>query len=162
MPCFGKPFSFVCVAALVLVGARKKTRRLSNGPRPGNRCLGNFAGCALLPRRGRPMRRPGGGFCPTRGIRAYHGNPFYRRCGFEEGYPLLLSTRGHSRRNSTLRKPIWPSPGPLWIRQDPVARVQDLVESKPLQGRTTTPGKTPSTWAKPRSSRIKPPSSPRV
>jgi len=35
MPCFGKPFSFVCVAALVLVGvARKKTRRLSNGPGP--------------------------------------------------------------------------------------------------------------------------------
>jgi len=37
---FWEALSFVCVAALVLVGWReKRPRRLSNGPRPRYRCL---------------------------------------------------------------------------------------------------------------------------
>jgi len=47
---FWKPFSFVCVAALSLWGAQKKTRRLRTAP-ARNRGLGNFRWMCPTPRR---------------------------------------------------------------------------------------------------------------
>jgi len=70
---------------------------------------------------------------------------------------FLLSTRAIQGATRRCGSQSAQSRAALDFARIQFARVQDLVESKAIAGRTTTPGKTPSTWAKPRSSRIKPP-----
>jgi len=105
------------------------------------------------------MRRPGGGFCPTRGIGRITEIHFTDGADLKKVTRFLLSTRGHSRRNSTLRKPIWPSPGPLWISPG-----SSLPAPGPrgVKGHCQAGLRHPENAVdvgKPRSSRIKPPSS---
>ena len=109
-------------------------------------------------------RRPGSGFRPTRSIRADHGNPFRRRRRFEKGRPAVYdrsaAVPGAARCGASQPGAIESGAGFCEDSVCPRARIWS--SRRRSRGRITTRGKMPWTWAKRRSSKTKPRSSPRA
>jgi len=151
MPCFGKPFSFVCVAALVLVGCAKKDPPAFERP-PAPVTVASAISLDV------PYYLDEVGRCVAREV--VLSNPRYpgvsrksilpTAADLKKDDPLFtIDPRPFKAQLDAAEANLAQSRAALDFARIQFAASRTSWSQRPLPGRTTTPGKTPSTWRSP-------------